>query len=107
MNNPVFFYLAFAASGIVLAVVWLAISDLRQGKKVQFDSSSNKQKAVLTPKAAWIGFSWRTLPTAAVLCISILNRWPVVTLLGVLSVGLNIVILAKMLRQCRVQAVVK
>jgi len=107
MNNPVVSYFTIVSVGVLLAVGWLAIIDLRQGKKFRFDLSANKQKAVLTPKAARIAFSWRVLPTAIVLCLGIFYHLPVLTVFALLSFGLNIAILTRVLRLCKVRAVVE
>jgi hypothetical protein len=106
MNNPLLFYLALVGAGVVLAIGWLAIIDLRQGKTFRFDFSA-KQKAILTPKVAWLGFGWRALPTAIVLGIGISYRLPVLTVLALLSLALNAFVLNGVLRIIKVQAVVK
>src|SRR5262245_28169094 len=102
MNDPIPFYLKILGAGVLLAVVWLAITDLRRGKKFRFDLSNDKQHAVLTPRGAWIGFGWGALPIVVVLWIGVFQHHPVLAVLALFLLVLKIAVLVRLLRVSKV-----
>jgi hypothetical protein len=103
VNSPAIFYLELLGGSVLLGTMWLALRDLTHGKKFRLDSSSNKQKSVLSPKTAWLQFGYRSAAYLMVLLAGIYAHSTLIIILALLSFALPIVILTKMLRLAKSQ----